>query len=202
MGIKEDFTKIYDKQKWGKGKGSGTGSSPVYAAKYLSYLSGLLTPSIHVLDLGCGDWQLYEKFDWKGAHYVGVDIVEGVVKDNQEKHPDHLFLCENFSDPDTIEHLLTHGDVFFNLILIKDVLQHWSDEEIDRWWERLKELSFGAIIAVNNWQYFRSPEKNGTVRDIKNQYRWAPVDMTKYGFKVVDYYPRGRFKQIAIYQHD
>jgi 2-polyprenyl-3-methyl-5-hydroxy-6-metoxy-1,4-benzoquinol methylase len=52
--LKEDFTKIYQKEKWGKGKGSGTGSTPLYCQKYLKYLQSLLQPGMHVLDLGCG----------------------------------------------------------------------------------------------------------------------------------------------------
>jgi 2-polyprenyl-3-methyl-5-hydroxy-6-metoxy-1,4-benzoquinol methylase len=194
--LKEDFTKIYQKEKWGKGKGSGTGSTPLYCQKYLKYLQSLLQPGMHVLDLGCGDWQLYRGFDWPALNYLGVDVVEMVVDENTRAHPDFRFMCADFSQPPVMELLLssTHRDI----VLIKDVLQHWSDEEIIGWLSVVKQSSFGTLVTVNNWRHFRSPWKDNLPRDIDNPYRWAPIDMTKFGFEVVDYYPAGKFKQIAV----
>lgn len=198
--MKEEFTKIYKRERWGKGQGSGTGSDPLYCRIYLDYLKSIIKPGMVVMDLGCGDWQLYRYFDWSQVTYVGVDVVDHLIQANQEQHPEHCFLCENFNNLEVIEHLLLQGGVPVDLILIKDVIQHWSDDEIIPWIEMIKTLPFGMMVAVNNWKHFRSPYKNELPRDIDNSYRWAPIDMRQFGFTDVAYYPQGKYKQISTFK--
>ena len=40
--MKKEFTHIYDKELWGKGKGSGPGSSLLVNKKYISFLESFL----------------------------------------------------------------------------------------------------------------------------------------------------------------
>src|SRR4051812_40562633 len=133
--MREAFERIYAKEAWGKGKGSGTGSSPVYCAAYLRYLGELLLTKRSVLDIGCGDWQLYKGFTWPArVHYVGVDIVETNVQRNTLVHSARNI---EFVHTDVTVSKHTHA-LFeqygpFDLVLVKDVLQHWSDNEITSW---------------------------------------------------------------------
>lgn len=192
--MEADFTKIYDRNYWGGG--SGTGSRPKYCEMYLAYIKSLLRPGMVVLDLGCGDWQMYEGFDWSGVEYFGVDIVRSVVQANIEKHRTEniYFMHSDFSQP--IEIMSLCNVYTPDLILMKDVIHHWTDEEIQRFVEALKICNFGTMILTTDYKYFRSPWKNGMPRDLNNKYRWAPVDMTQYGFEHVMYFPRGKYKQV------
>lgn len=196
--MKDDFTAIYAKHAWGKDKGSGTGSSPRYCAAYLAWLRTVVdgNPGMRVLDLGCGDWQLYQGFDWSSVDYRGVDIVGGVVQANTLVYGDR-FERADFNNPDTLWGLLRRHRP--QLVLVKDVLQHWSDDELHVWLRAMCASNhWNTLVTVNNWRHFRTPAKDALPRDINNPYRWAPVDMVKrYGFNEVMYYPSGKFKQVA-----
>jgi SAM-dependent methyltransferase len=197
--MKEAFEAIYEKQAWGKDKGSGTGSSPQYCVDYLAYLRTIVGNYKYVIDLGCGDWQLYTGFRWPSTvHYVGIDIVAKRVDVNKILYGGDTvrFSACDFSQPYYMRLLCANYPRA--LILVKDVLQHWSDDEIAGWLEATAPLNWRTILAVNNWKHFRSPAKNGTPRDINNAYRWAPIDMRQHGFTEVMYYPaKGKFKQVT-----
>ena len=191
MNIQQRFENIYNSSTWrtqfGRtGSGSGTGSTPEYCARYLDYLHQIRPRYATVLDLGCGDWHLYRDFDW-GSRYTGVDIVPSVIAANRENHPEHTWVCA-----DILTYPIRH-----ELVLLKDVAQHWTDDEIEQWIKRLRRSRFRTALVTNNWRHHRTPALNGTPRDINNKYSWAPVDFTKYGFKTVLYYPQGKFKQVA-----
>lgn len=202
--MKEAFEKIYEKERWGKDKGSGTGSSPKYCEKYLAYLHGLLRTHSSVLDLGCGDWQLYQGFDWGATRYRGVDIVSSVVARNRLQYatPNINFHCANFNDPEVLAKAFTHNTTGYDLVLCKDVLQHWSDVEITVWLRAIKKQQFKTLLVTNNWRHFRTPSKDAQPRNVDNQYRWSPINMARYaGFVDVLYYPAGKYKQVARYTH-
>jgi len=193
----EDFERIYATDKWGKG--SGTGSSPRYCQRYLAYLADLLPHVRTVLDLGCGDWQLYSGFSWQGVEYTGVDIMKRLVVNNAVNHMTHTFIQADFSRPAVLRGLFDNAG--FDLVLLKDVAQHWNDVEIHVWLQAMLELPFKTLLVTNNWRHFRSPQRNSEPRSIDNPYRWAPIDFRRYGFKDVLYYPRGKFKQVARLDH-
>ena len=87
--MKEKFTRIYDKELWGKGKGSGAGSSLFANKKYISFLEDFLKSNNikNVIDYGCGDWQFSQHINWEGVNYLGLDIVDSVIDSNKKKFP-------------------------------------------------------------------------------------------------------------------
>lgn len=115
---KEIFTEIYDKNVWG---GSGGGSSPENTVEYRAFLQQFLKDyNIKtVLDYGCGDWSFSHLIDWSGVQYLGVDCVPSVIKTNIKKYSkDNIVFSE-------------HAPVFkTDLLILKDVLQHWSNWDI------------------------------------------------------------------------
>lgn len=197
---KEVFTNIYDKNIWSNG--SGTGSKYSYCKRYIENIQKYMEENNieNVVDLGCGDWQFSMHMDWSKVHYVGVDIVQSVIDENIAQHtspPNVVFTCKDISDTSSIEFLMDKPD---QLILIKDVLMHWSDEEIVPWMNWLTSLPNKHIIITNNWKYYRKPENNNNPRSIDNRYSWAPLDsqkqpLSRYGFEVLFNY---RHKQASI----
>ena len=121
--MRERFEQIYDQNKWGYG--SGKGSLPRHSRGYIGMLQGFMSDhSIStVVDLGCGDWQFSRLIDWSGVQYHGTDLVRSVIDRNIEQYsaPNIEFrvFSGNFDDlPDA------------DLLLAKDVLQHWSNDSV------------------------------------------------------------------------
>ena len=100
--MKEQFTKIYQEERWGKGKGSGSGSRPKFNKDYISFLENFLKDNNikSVIDYGCGDWQFSQYVDWGNIDYLGLDIVDSVIDNNKKQFPKYSFI----SDTDTDTH--------------------------------------------------------------------------------------------------
>jgi SAM-dependent methyltransferase len=123
-GMSEAFILAYQTGQWHHG--SGSGSSPANTRAYRRFLQGYMQENgiRSVLDVGCGDWQFSRLIDWSGIAYTGLDVVPAVLERNWARYwqPGIRFAC---------------GDVlngwhlpYADLILVKDLLQHWPDTAI------------------------------------------------------------------------
>ncbi len=123
--MQDKFTKIYDKKIWGGG--SGKGSTLFYNKNFIFFLEDFIKEKSikSVIDLGCGDWEFSQYINWN-CEYLGIDCVETVVESNIENY-----------QTDSIK--FEHGDIFSDrtildkqcdLIILKDVLQHWDNLNI------------------------------------------------------------------------
>ena len=198
----ERFDHIYKREIWGRGKGSGDGSSPVYSAEYLKILRQELDriPGGRVLDIGCGDWQLYRDFSWDNHHYLGVDVV---LQDSAvaSARPRVSFMQCDVTAPGELRARLI--GISPDIVLVKDVMQHMSEEELENLCSELMLMSWKTLIVVNDHRYSRDPSKNGTPRSVANRYSWAPVDichprLVALGLEPVAYYPRNRRKCVML----
>jgi hypothetical protein len=126
--IKQVFTGIYEQHLWG-GTGddycSGSGSSDLHASRYASAVNSLIAEkgTTTVIDLGCGDFRCGRAIRREGVTYVGIDIVDGLIRRNAKAYGDDStsFMCLDIvADP------LPDGD----LCLIRQVLQHLSNAQI------------------------------------------------------------------------
>jgi SAM-dependent methyltransferase len=121
--MREAFENIYNQNLWGFE--SGHGSAPSVTRQYRTFVERFIRESNvrSIVDLGCGDWQFSRLIDWQGANYVGVDIVPSVVDENRRRFAtDNIrfeLAGERFSE-------LPAAD----LLLAKDVLQHWSTDDV------------------------------------------------------------------------
>lgn len=195
------FEEIYTKERWGKGKGSGTGSDPEYCRKYLEFLSNFIYENDikSVLDIGCGDWQIYGNFDWSRIEYTGCDISQVALDLAADRTERKLLKVKNIEEISDLVSIVEP-----DLILIKDVMQHWTDDEIKFFLDRLASTISGwkYVITSNNWKFHRDPSKNGQPR-ILDRYSWAPIPVdfpafVDFGFKPAFRYPKGGFKQVMI----
>jgi len=82
--VLEEFRAIYRDNKWGYG--SGVGSLPGNNAGYIELVQSFLEKERvqSVVDFGCGDWQFSRLMDWKGATYVGLDLVPDLIEANRK----------------------------------------------------------------------------------------------------------------------
>ena len=119
------FSRIYSGNEWLQG--SGEGSLPELTEDYRAFLSRFLREHEvrSVVDVGCGDWQFSRLMDWSGIEYLGIDAVSSVIEDNtrQFAKPGVRFQCQD---------VLDKPPPAADLLLLKDVLQHWPFTSISQ----------------------------------------------------------------------
>jgi SAM-dependent methyltransferase len=127
----EAFTLAYKTGQWHHG--SGSGSSPDNTRAYRKFLAAFMRDNNvrSVLDIGCGDWQFSRLINWDGIRYTGLDVVPAVLEHNWTRYwkPGIRFECG-----DVLNGYWLPGT---DLILCKDLLQHWPDTAIRELGRRL-----------------------------------------------------------------
>lgn len=174
------FSFIYQKDIWQAG--SGTGSKPENTIAYRDFLEKFLkSKNIKtIVDLGCGDWQFSKYVNWREAEYLGVDVVKSVIdadKKLYEKANIKFMLLDFYKEREKLPAA--------DLLLIKDVLQHWPTEYIKEFlpiFNKFKQVIVTNCIKPD--KYVNAEIKVGGFR---------PLDLTKEPFnlklqKLLSYY--------------
>lgn len=141
--MQAEFERVYATREWGKG--SGEGSKPKHTRGYVQFLQQFLKEHQikSVVDMGCGDWQFSRFIDWTGIDYQGFDLVKSVIATNQRR----------YGKPN-VKFTRYEGD--FNqlpsadLLIAKDVLQHLSYLNIERFIPHMKRFSHCLITNCVN----------------------------------------------------
>lgn len=136
---------VYEKNLWGGEKGeyySGYGAhNPELVNPYIEVVSFFLTslekPPI-ICDLGCGDFNLGKELVRFSKKYIAVDIAENLINRNKEKFKDEKL---DFQCMDIAKDELPKGDV----AIIRHVLQHLSNEEVQRILDKLSAFKYVII---------------------------------------------------------
>ncbi len=173
--MEDIFTNIYKKNIWGSGSGSGSNISKD-TLKYINILEDIIKNNNikSICDIGCGDWNFSQFINYNNIEYLGIDCVNSVIKENIKKYKkininfEHKIISDNYIPEN------------YDLIIIKDVIQHWTDEDIIKYFPLiLKNNKY--IFCTNGYKFMRDKNKNNiTKRDINNKYRYHPVDINKY----------------------
>lgn len=141
--MKERFERIYANHEWGRG--SGEGSLPINNRGYRDFLESFIRErSIRsVVDLGCGDWQFSRYVDWGPARYRGYDIVAPVIAANRRLYATDAVSFQTYSG--NFEELPAA-----DLLIAKDVLQHWSSESVARFLPNLSRYRYALLTNCVN----------------------------------------------------
>jgi 2-polyprenyl-3-methyl-5-hydroxy-6-metoxy-1,4-benzoquinol methylase len=135
LSAQQVFTKIYEEGAWGKStdpeqkffSGSGSHDNAIIGP-YLEAIQKVLSSfpkKPDVVDLGCGDFYAGSRVRSLCGTYTACDIVESLINFNKEKYKS---LNVDFRCLDITKDELPKGDIVF----IKQVLQHLSNEQINR----------------------------------------------------------------------
>jgi SAM-dependent methyltransferase len=151
----EIFDDIYRSDAWSGG--SGMGSREELTRDYRTFLQYFLNDNHikSVVDLGCGDWQFSRHMDWTGIDYTGLDVSTLALERAQAfARPGIRFAQVNaVTDP------LPAAEI----LIVKDVLQHWSNADIQAFLPQLRNYR-GALITNGNTN--RSSMAGRTARTI------------------------------------
>lgn len=141
--MRSRFEEIYATDEWGQG--SGEGSFPVHTRGYIRFLQRYIKQHNikSVVDLGCGDWQFSQFIDWSRVEYQGFDLVAPVIEKNRECFGANNIKFHHY-DGDFSE--LPEAD----LLIAKDVLQHWSNETVLEFLPQLERYPHALITNCVN----------------------------------------------------
>lgn len=140
------FSKIYASGAWGDGDepNSGSGSDDSVSAPFVDFVRTFIGEHdvTSVVDLGCGDYRVSGKLADLPIDYTGVDVVPELVARNTAAFAsDHVrFMCR-----DITKDALPPAD----LCIVRQVLQHLSNEQIARVLEQLRPFRY-AIVAEHH----------------------------------------------------
>jgi len=139
----EIFSKIYKNKIWGEGEfNSGDGSRrDKLVIPYIEFLRTFLSEckcDKTLVDLGCGDFYVGEQIVSNCSNYIACDVVSELIEYNKIK-----FTYENlkFVTCDIVNDELPSG----NIVVIRQVLQHLSNEQIAKVVSKLYSYQYLVI---------------------------------------------------------
>ncbi len=165
----EDLRKIFDEKyvsatsDWSGG--SGPGSEPFYNIAYCAFLESFLIQNrvCYVDDIGCGDWSFSRYVRFEGITYRGFDIAPSIIERNAAK----------FTAPNVSFQVMPDDKAAVpgaDLLIMKDVLQHLSDEEIFDFQQRVFP-KYEYCLITNSYNKSNEPRN---------------VDIANGGFRCLD----------------
>jgi hypothetical protein len=153
LSTEQIFTRIYESGAWGK---SDDPASPFYSgsgshrdcevAAYVQSVGRFLRSfevKPDVVDLGCGDFTVGRQVRSFCNRYIACDVVPSLIAFNQAQFKD---LGVEFKVLDLVENELPPGDI----VIVKQVLQHLSNDQIGRFIARVP-LSYKFLIVTEHW---------------------------------------------------
>lgn len=122
------FGNIYALNSWGFG--SGHGSLPKATRRYRQFLADFMRENKvrSVVDYGCGDWQFSRLVDWSRVNYLGLDVISGLIDTNNKKY--RMTNVRFEMAPEQFANVPSA-----DLLIVKDVLQHFPTEMVRRFME-------------------------------------------------------------------
>ena len=195
--MEQIFTNVYETKLWGDNanseyNGSSGGGSDIDYNKdhYIPFLKHFIVEHNikNVVDLGCGDFRcgklIYDDLD---VTYTGYDTYKKVIDYNSQTQPSpkysfiHLDFCNN-------KESIIKGE----LCILKDVIQHWSLDNIYTFLDYLVEQKLFKYILLCNccsqWQD-NTDIINGDFRHLSCQRfplkRYNPIKLYNYHSKEV-----------------
>ncbi len=145
--LKAKFTDTYIKGHWYDGETrSGRGSSLLYTISFRDNLIKIVKNNNikTIFDCSCGDWNWMKEVSDNFENYIGNDIVEELVKANNEKFGNERikFICG-----DMVEVLKKFADRSIDLIICRQTLEHLTTPYCVNIITEIKRAAKMAIIT-------------------------------------------------------
>ena len=141
---RDTFQHIYESNLWlSEDSRSGHGSSHEQTETVRAALPALIEAFEirSIADVPCGDFHWMQHVDLKGAYYLGIDIVDDLIKANRQRHagPDRDFITLDIAEtppPGT------------DLIFCRDLLVHFSFADIKRTLANIKKSGAPYLLTT------------------------------------------------------
>jgi len=135
------FPLIYFFNLWGNG--SGLGGTKEYCKGFIPFFQEYLRKNRikSIFDVGCGDWQFFSQINLDRINYTGIDVSKKMISSNTKKYGKENII---FKKADFLElDILPKAD----LLIIKDVLQHWTRKDIEKFLKKTNQYKKVLIIS-------------------------------------------------------
>lgn len=177
--LDQHFDNIYKTKAWQLAKDdplSGPGSNPIYCRPFINFFWQFVKEHsvVDIVDYGCGDTAMWGTNIFE-SNYLGIDVSVTALNIAKSMQPKAQFTTDT-EIPNT------------DLILIKNVMIHWYDEEINEWITNIKgKFKFLMIVDrdVNNINdsWFARHNRNLYI----DQHNFCPININNF-FKSHDTY--------------
>ena len=171
----EVFKNIYENRLWSGANLniplSGPGSLPDRAIPYVRFTEEVISnlQITSVLDVGHGDWEMWESYKFEDVRYVGVDVVEGLSNKLEKIYGS---ATRTFFPIDITNTLPPDAD----LLICKDTLMHLPNRDIIYFLRNLKKFKY--LIICNDVNFVSRKLNN---YDIKSgEYRGIDLESLPY----------------------
>jgi hypothetical protein len=168
--VKTIFEEIFEKRIWHSSTSvSGSGSEWKQTAEIRKHLPILLEKYKikTLLDLPCGDFSWMQTLNLPVGKYIGADIVEQIILQNQLKYQSDQ---RSFLVLDFINDKLPDAD----LILVRDAWVHLSDELVKASIQNLKKSQITYLLTT----HFPFEKRNIDIQTGS----WRPINLMKKPF--------------------
>jgi len=138
------FTAIYEGHLWSAGESvSGDGSTLEFSASLRETLPPLLAElgAESLLDVGCGDFNWMKTVDLNGVRYIGVDVVEPMIRRNLELYGSER---RTFLVADVTKDRLQKTDI----VLCRHCLIHLSNRQVCAALRNLKSIGAKYLLTT------------------------------------------------------
>jgi hypothetical protein len=167
------FNYIYQNNVWGDRESmSGTGSNMHQTKQLVSAISALITrlEVKTILDLPCGDFNWMQKVNLAHIQYIGGDIVEGVIMENNRKYKDANRRFE-------VLNVITDNLPECDLLLCRDCFVHLSNEKVVEALGNIKRQKIKYLLTTS----FPATKHN---KDILTG-DWRPLNLELLPFNLI-----------------
>lgn len=188
--MKDIFEQIYSSNSWkdNYGTASGPGSAIECSKEYLLFLQNYVKQNniVSILDLGCGDFNLMRHFNFDNVQYLGLDIVSTSIEYNRINYSKQNI---KFQEMDIFSFKSSDK---FDLVILKEVLQHFSNDSIIK---LLTNIDYAKNLIIIN------DITDDNIDCIDGGYR--PINLNKYPFnfnyeKIFEYDSCGFIKNVNL----
>jgi len=139
------FNYIYQNNVWGDRESiSGSGSNVHQTKELVSVVSGLIKnlEVKTILDLPCGDFNWMQKVDLDQIQYIGGDIVESIIVENNRKYRSANKRFE-------VLNVITDNLPECDLLLCRDCFVHLSNEKVTEAFENIKRQKIKYLLTTS-----------------------------------------------------
>jgi SAM-dependent methyltransferase len=140
------FTTIYERNLWGAGETvSGDGSTLEFSASLREVLPRLFEElgAESLVDVGCGDFHWMKAVELNGTRYIGVDVVEPLIKRNVQLYSSET---HTFVIADVTKDRIPIADIAF----CRHCLFHLSNRQVNRVIRNLKNTGSKYLLATTS----------------------------------------------------
>lgn len=150
--IEQIFTEHYQQNVWINDESvSGDGSTVEYTEQLRSELPNLFRKFEirSILDAPCGDYNWFQHVDRGDISYLGGDIVVELIRSNNERYGNSTTRFQQLD-------ITTDGLPTMDLMICRDVLFHFSNKDVMRFWKNFVESDIRYILTTSHTECKRN----------------------------------------------